>query len=117
MNFRSCFVFFFAVCLSLVVHSQEMSFEQYNPVSTLVVPTNEVRAAKYPCIDIHSHHFRMATQDLSEVVGHMDRLNLAVLVNLSGGSGQNLRDIMANVNASNEDPTIVFLRASSASAT
>ena len=108
MNFRSCLLFIFVLCLSLIVHSQEMSFEQYNPISTLVVPTSEVRAAKFPCIDIHSHHFRMATQDLSEIVGHMDRLNLAVLVNLSGGSGQNLRDIMANVNTNYPNRFVVF---------
>ena len=35
--------------------AQEMSFEEYDPVSTLVVPENPVSRAKYPFIDIHSH--------------------------------------------------------------
>lgn len=92
----------------LKVSAQEMSFEEYNPVSTLVVPVHEVTAAKFPFVDIHSHHFRMATQDLGELVRAMDSLNMSVMVNLSGGSGQNLRDIMANVNSTYPNRFVIF---------
>ncbi|MEN8788278.1 MAG: amidohydrolase family protein [Flavobacteriaceae bacterium] len=88
--------------------AQEMSFEEYNPTSTLVVPGKAVNSAKYPFIDIHSHHFRMATQDLGELVKAMDSLNMSVMVNLSGGSGQHLRDIMANVNANYPNRFVIF---------
>ena len=88
--------------------AQEMSFEEYNPKSTLAVPGKEVKSAKYPFIDIHSHHFRMASQDLGALVNAMDSLNMSVMVNLSGGSGQNLRDIMANVNSNYPNRFIVF---------
>ncbi len=87
---------------------QQMSFEDYNPESTLVVPSNEVKNAKYPFVDIHSHQFRMATQNLDELIRDMDQLNMAVMVNLSGGSGQNLRDIMTNVNTHYPNRFIVF---------
>jgi predicted TIM-barrel fold metal-dependent hydrolase len=90
------------------IKAQEMSFEEYNPKSTLVVPGKEVNRAKYPFIDIHSHHFRMATQDLGELVKAMDSLNMSIMVNLSGGSGQNLRDIMANVNANYPNRFVIF---------
>ena len=89
-------------------YGQEMSFEEYNPTSTLVVPGNEVKRAKYPFVDIHSHQFRMATQDLSELIRDMDMLNMAVMVNLSGGSGQNLQNIMANVNDNYPNRFVVF---------
>ena len=59
-------------------------FYEYYPPSTLVVPEHEVRRAKYPLVDVHSHLFEMADQDLSEVVAEMDELNMAVMVNLSG---------------------------------
>ena len=88
--------------------SQDMSFEEYNPESTLVVPENEVKRAKYPFVDIHSHQFRMATQDLGALIRDMDLLNMAVMVNLSGGSGKNLQDIMTNVNNNYPSRFVVF---------
>jgi predicted TIM-barrel fold metal-dependent hydrolase len=60
------------------------AFHEYDPPSTLVVPEHDVPRAKYPFIDVHNHQFRMAEQDLTELVVEMDRLNMAVLVNLSG---------------------------------
>ena len=85
-----------------------MSFEEYNPVSTLVVPSNEIKKAKFPFVDIHSHQFRMATQDLNDLIKPMDELNMAVMVNLSGGSGQNLKDIMSNVNTNYPNRFVIF---------
>lgn len=85
-----------------------MGFEEYNPESTLVVPANEVKVARFPFVDIHSHQFSMATQDLSELIDDMDQMNMAVMVNLSGGSGQNLKDIMTNVNANYPNRFVVF---------
>lgn len=60
-------------------------FYDYDPPSTLMVPETEVTRAKYPFVDVHNHQFRMGgEQDLSELVVEMDRLNMAVMVNLSG---------------------------------
>ncbi|HVT44785.1 MAG TPA: amidohydrolase family protein [Thermoanaerobaculia bacterium] len=71
---------------------QEMSFEEYEPKSTLVVPQHEVQRAKYPFIDVHSHQRRtMSPEQVRALVADMDRLNMAVMVNLSGGSGDDLR--------------------------
>jgi len=63
---------------------QIMSFEDYNPPSTLVVPENPLTRAKFPFIDVHNHQFRMGSMDLNEVTTEMDNLNMAVMVNLSG---------------------------------
>ncbi len=60
-------------------------FYHYDPPSSLVVPATEVTRAKYPFVDVHNHQFRMGgEQDLSELVVEMARLNMAVMVNLSG---------------------------------
>ncbi|EAR15628.1 hypothetical protein RB2501_14909 [Robiginitalea biformata HTCC2501] len=94
--------------LTYLVNAQEMGFEQYNPTSTLVVPAHPTEQAKFPFIDMHSHHFRMPTQDLSELVAAMDSLNMAVMVNLSGGSGEHLKRAVANVRAHYPNRFVIF---------
>ena len=89
-------------------YGQEMSFEEYNPESTLVVPGAEVTKAKFPFIDIHSHQFRMPEMDLSILVKDMDNLNMAVMVNLSGRSGEQLKKAIDNVNAHYPNRFVVF---------
>ncbi|NNC62242.1 MAG: amidohydrolase family protein [Eudoraea sp.] len=91
-----------------VTGSQEMGFEEYNPTSTLVVPGEEITKAKYPFVDVHSHQFRMATQDLSELIGHMDQMNMAVMVNLSGGSGENIINISENIRENYPNRFVVY---------
>jgi len=88
--------------------AQEMGFEEYTPQSTLVVPTTEINKAKFPFIDVHSHHYRMATQDLSELVKDMDQMNMAIMVNLSGGSGENIKKIVANISEHYPNRFVVF---------
>ncbi len=74
-----------------------MSFEEYNPPSTLVVPTNEVKKAKYPFIDVHNHQFDMPIKDLKKLTAEMDSLNMAFMVNLSGFRGTYLQKCLDNV--------------------
>jgi predicted TIM-barrel fold metal-dependent hydrolase len=75
-----------------------MSFEEYNPTSTLVVPEHPVKKAKFTFIDVHSHQYRMANQNLSELIADMDNINEGIMVNLSGGSGDDLVAKLNNVN-------------------
>ncbi len=76
-----------------------LSFEEYNPKSTLVVPEHPITRAKYPFIDIHSHQGRMGDQDISGLIADMDKMNMGIMINLSGGSGERITKAMANVNA------------------
>ena len=71
-----------------------MSFEDYNPVSMLKVPGAEITRAKFPFIDAHNHQRRHSPTSLAEVVREMDAMNMAIMVNLSGGSGQSLREMV-----------------------
>jgi hypothetical protein len=61
-----------------------MEYESYNPRSTLIVPEHAVPRAKFPFIDVHNHQWNAPTQDLPALLGQMDSLNMAVMVNLSG---------------------------------
>ena len=91
-------VLFILICtLNLTGVAQELSFEEYNPESTLVVPGEPVLRARYPFIDIHGHQRNMPDQDLSPVVAAMDTLNLAIMINLSGRSGEQLKKSVRNV--------------------
>ncbi|MGB2398381.1 MAG: amidohydrolase family protein [Flavobacteriaceae bacterium] len=74
-----------------------MSFEDYNPPSTLVVPENNIKRAKYPFVDIHNHQFDMPLKDLSKLTAEMDDLNMAFMVNLSGFRGLYLTECLENV--------------------
>ena len=78
----------FAILLlsSVTIYAQEktMSFEEYDPISTLVVPEHQITKAKYPFIDIHNHQGNMPNQDLSYLLKQMDSLNMKFMVNLSG---------------------------------
>lgn len=94
--------FLFLLCTTLIACSQSesdttMSFEEYEPKSTLVVPEHIVKSAKYPFIDVHNHQWRMATQDVTETAADMNELNMAVMVNLSGRSGETLKAAVDNV--------------------
>ncbi|QSE99307.1 amidohydrolase family protein [Fulvivirga lutea] len=88
-----------------------MDWEKYDPPSTLVVPEHEVKKAKFPFIDVHNHQFSMPTQDLNELVEEMDKLNMAVMVNLSGrgrGSDEHLKGCLDNVNENAPERFIIF---------
>jgi predicted TIM-barrel fold metal-dependent hydrolase len=68
--------------------AQTMSIEEYEPKSTLVVPEHRPQRAKYPFIDVHNHQDRdMSADEAAKLVADMDRINLRVMVNLSGGQG------------------------------
>jgi predicted TIM-barrel fold metal-dependent hydrolase len=85
-----------------------MDFEKYDPVSTLVVPGKIVKRAKFPFIDVHNHQWDMPNQNLSSLVKDMDSLNMKVMVNLSGGSGENIKKGIANVKGSYPNRFIIF---------
>ena len=74
-----------------------MDFESYDPPSTLVVEGEEVTHAKFPFIDVHSHHWRLAEMDLTKLIAEMDSINMGIIVNLSGRGGQRLKAMIDNI--------------------
>lgn len=88
--------------------AQTVSFEEYNPPSTLVVPEHPLTRSKFPFIDIHSHQRRMGQQDLDALAAEMDGINMGLMVNLSGGSGKSIADATTNIKANQPKRFIVF---------
>jgi predicted TIM-barrel fold metal-dependent hydrolase len=74
-----------------------MDVEEYDPVSTLIVPEHPLTRAKFPFIDVHNHQWIMPIQDLEDLVMEMDSLNMGVMVNLSGFRGKILEWSLDNV--------------------
>lgn len=85
-----------------------MSIREYTPRSTLVVEEHPVPRAKFPVVDVHSHHRRLSQDRWNTVVSEMDALNLRVLVNLSGGSGRGLEEGLAAIRQSQHADRMVF---------
>ena len=95
-------------------HSQQDSpqrtptIDEYNPKSTLVVPEHKIERAKFPFIDIHSHHWNPTPEHVDQLVKEMDTINLRVLVNLSGGTGEELRKTVQTMKGKYPDRFVVF---------
>jgi len=75
----------FAVLIISRTHGQRMDFESYDPPSTLVVPEHKLTRAKFPFIDVHNHQADMPSATaLQNLITEMEKLNMAIMVNLSG---------------------------------
>jgi len=88
--------------------SQVPTIEEYQPKSTLVTKEHKVERAKFPFIDIHSHHWNPTAEEVDRLVREMDTINLRVMVNLSGGTGEQLRQTVATMKGRHPDRFVVF---------
>ena len=86
----------------------KMDFETYDPVSTLVVPEHKLTHSKFPFIDVHNHQNGMGSGSLDGLIQDMDKLNMKVMVNLSGGNGGSLKRITDNVKKHYPNRFIIF---------
>ncbi|MEP7270118.1 MAG: amidohydrolase family protein [Acidobacteriota bacterium] len=73
------------------VCAQTLTVEEYEPKSTLVVSERPVPRAKFPFIDVHSHQNDLSPENLDKLIREMDSINLGLMINLSGGSGERLK--------------------------
>ena len=91
----------------------QMNLGEFQPNSMLVAPQNPVAKARFPVIDMHTHVaalFRRTPEPgdplqgtpeerLAKIVSWMDEINLKTMVNLTGGTGEELaRNIEAMQN-------------------
>ena len=87
-----------------------MDFETYDPVSTLVVPEHKLTHAKFPFIDVHNHQWgnAMSPANLKTLTADMNKLNMQVMVNLSGGNGRELKKMSDDVKENYPKRFIIF---------
>src|SRR5260370_32707212 len=74
---------------------QTPTIDEYQPKSTLVAKEHKIERAKFPFIDIHSHHWNPTAEEVDRLVKEMDTITLRVMVNLSGGTGDQLKNTVA----------------------
>jgi hypothetical protein len=86
-----------------------MDVEEYEPISTLVVPKHPLKRAKFPFVDVHNHQWVMPVQNLDNLVEEMDSLNMGVMVNLSGFRGKVLEWSLINVHKNHPSRFAIFL--------
>ena len=81
-----------ALC-GLLAAQKSMSIEEYDPVSTLVVPEHMVKRARYPFIDVHNHQWDVSQARVEQLLRDMDSLNMRILVDspVMGGWGAFVR--------------------------
>jgi predicted TIM-barrel fold metal-dependent hydrolase len=105
------FSFLLLICLASSAQLK-MDFEAYDPVNTLVVPKHPVTKAKFPFIDVHNHQGNMGNQNLDGLITEMDKLNMKVMVNLSGRGGEELKKMVTNVKDHHPKRFIIFTNVS-----
>jgi len=71
--------------------AQDMSWIDYTPRSSLVVPEHVPTHARFPFIDVHAHPRVRTKEALDQLVADMDAMNMGLMVNLSGGTGDRLK--------------------------
>ena len=75
----------FAQNITVGDNNGKITFEEYEPKSTLVVPHHSLKRAKFPFIDVHNHQFDLDQKDkAAQLVKEMDMMNMGIMVNLSG---------------------------------
>ena len=92
------------------VAGQGITVQEYEPRNTLVVSEHMVTRSRFPFVDIHGHQngTRISQADVDRLIGEMDELNMAVMVNLSGGSGTNLVRGLENMNRDHPGRFVFF---------
>jgi len=95
-----------------------LPLEQYQPKSMLHVHESSVPRSRYPVIDIHTHitwsgeltgkdevHFNAKPEELLPV---MDRRNLRIMVDVTGGYGNGLKEAINVLHKPHPDRFLVF---------
>jgi predicted TIM-barrel fold metal-dependent hydrolase len=96
----------------------ELPLEQFQPRSMLHAPQTKIARAAYPVIDFHTHithagglegpgtiHF---AADAEECLAVMDRKNIRMMVDLTGGYGANLQEAIDKLQAAHPGRFLVF---------
>jgi len=89
---------------------QDVTVVDYQPRSTLVVPETLLTRARFPFVDVHGHQRagQISPEEVDALIAEMDELNMAVMVNLSGGSGVSLVDGLGNMTARHPGRFVFF---------
>ena len=102
------FFLLLSVSSALFAQQESVTIEEYEPKSLLVVPEHKTPRAKFPFIDVHNHQRGSSPERVDQLIRDMDRINMRVMVNLSGGFGETLERNVQALKGRYKDRFVVF---------
>jgi predicted TIM-barrel fold metal-dependent hydrolase len=104
-------------------HAQPLLLSEYEPKSLLHVPKTHVPRARFPVIDVHTHLSVVAVSKNGISIGEkmsfglgpdellpmMDRRNIRMFVDLTGGVGRGLKETIERYHKPHPDRFLVFV--------
>ncbi|MEM8945242.1 MAG: amidohydrolase family protein [Planctomycetota bacterium] len=93
------------------VDGRPLALDQFQPRSTLSVPTTQPQRAKFPVVDVHVHpriKLHSNAEQLDEYVRIMDQQNIAVCVSLDGRLGEELEEHKQLLWTKHRDRFVIF---------
>ncbi len=89
-RFHKFLLTFMLLSCSGIIYSQEVNditLENYRPVSIYKIPQTKIEKAKYPVIDFHSHDYPKSDGEVKEWIKIMDAAGIAKSIILSYSTG------------------------------
>jgi predicted TIM-barrel fold metal-dependent hydrolase len=106
-----------AVCLftlSSVLSADDpprrLYLDEFRPVSELKAPEHLLQQAKFSCVNVHTHPFKLTDVELKEMVEAMDVSNIACSVSLDGQAGANFPEHYQRLMKAYPNRFVVFVR-------
>jgi len=91
--------------------SPPLTVDQFQPKSSLQLPENRPKRAKFPVVDVHVHprlKLHSNAEQLDEFVRVMDQQNIAVCVSLDGQLGELLEEHKELLWTKHRDRFVIF---------
>jgi predicted TIM-barrel fold metal-dependent hydrolase len=89
---------------------QRIYLDEFRPRAELRAPATDLRRARFPCVNVHTHPEQTTDAELDEMVTAMDTTNIAVSVSLDGRTGNRGLEHLHRLEARHPGRFVVFLR-------
>lgn len=84
--------------------------DEFRPEQSLRADEHLLTRAKYPCVNVHTHPFKLSDGELAEMVADMDAANIAVSVSLDGQAGPKFAEHYQRLKQAYPGRFVVFVR-------
>ncbi|MEZ6057765.1 MAG: amidohydrolase family protein [Planctomycetaceae bacterium] len=90
--------------------NRRIYLDEFRPTSELKTPRHLLEQAKFPCVNVHTHPFKLTDEELAEMVNAMDHSKIAVSVSLDGVAGPTFATHYARLTQGYPNRFVVFVR-------
>lgn len=89
---------------------RRLYLDEFRPQAELQAPEQILQKAKFPCVNVHTHPFKLTDEELAEMVQAMDVSNIACSVSLDGQAGPNFPQHYSRLTSKYPNRFVVFVR-------